>query len=135
MKKRLRKRFDLALEETEITGHVLYDARHSYASTILARCRDFVCVSAQLGHASPKPRRIIYAHPIAGRRSELCRCARRIRSGLAVARRRATSRYNRFCLTFWSHPPDSNRRPADYESAALPTELGWLSIAVRSTTE
>ena len=54
MKKRLRKRFDLALEETEITGHVLYDARHSYASTILARCRDFVYVSAQLGHASPK---------------------------------------------------------------------------------
>src|SRR5271156_3624808 len=27
----------------------------------------------------------------------------------------------------WSHPSDSNRRPADYESAALPTELGWLS--------
>jgi hypothetical protein len=26
---------------------------------------------------------------------------------------------------FWSHPSDSNRRPADYESAALPTELGW----------
>src|SRR6185369_10067571 len=25
----------------------------------------------------------------------------------------------------WSHPPGSNRRPADYESAALPTELGW----------
>ncbi len=33
----------------------------------------------------------------------------------------------------WSHPPDSNRRPADYESAALPTELGWLSVA-RSLT-
>ena len=28
-------------------------------------------------------------------------------------------------LRFWSHPSDSNRRPADYESAALPTELGW----------
>ena len=26
---------------------------------------------------------------------------------------------------FWSHPSESNRRPADYESAALPTELGW----------
>ncbi len=26
---------------------------------------------------------------------------------------------------FWSHPPGSNRRPADYESAALPAELGW----------
>ena len=29
----------------------------------------------------------------------------------------------------WSHPPGSNRRPADYESAALPTELGWLAWA------
>ena len=28
----------------------------------------------------------------------------------------------------WSHPPGSNRRPADYESAALPTELGWLDL-------
>ena len=28
-------------------------------------------------------------------------------------------------LKIWSHPPGSNRRPADYESAALPTELGW----------
>ena len=26
----------------------------------------------------------------------------------------------------WSHPPESNRRPTDYESVALPTELGWL---------
>ena len=27
----------------------------------------------------------------------------------------------------WSHPPESNRRPTDYESVALPTELGWLT--------
>jgi hypothetical protein len=30
-----------------------------------------------------------------------------------------------FIRVFWSHPSDSNRRPADYESAALPAELGW----------
>ena len=28
-------------------------------------------------------------------------------------------------LESWSHPPESNRRPSDYESDALPTELGW----------
>ena len=28
----------------------------------------------------------------------------------------------------WSHPPESNRRPTDYESVALPTELGWLVL-------
>ena len=26
-----------------------------------------------------------------------------------------------------SHPSESNRRPTDYESVALPTELGWRS--------
>lgn len=26
-----------------------------------------------------------------------------------------------------SHPSESNRRPAAYEAAALPTELGWLA--------
>jgi hypothetical protein len=31
-------------------------------------------------------------------------------------------------LILWSHPPGSNRRPADYESAALPAELGWRSL-------
>ncbi len=29
-------------------------------------------------------------------------------------------------LKIWSHPPESNWRPTDYESVALPTELGWL---------
>ena len=37
-----------------------------------------------------------------------------------------------FCLGLrdlgWSHPPGFNRRPADYESAALPAELGWLAF-------
>ena len=32
----------------------------------------------------------------------------------------------------WSHPPGSNRRPADYESAALPAELGWLVFILNS---
>ena len=29
---------------------------------------------------------------------------------------------------YWSHPSDLNRRPFDYESNALPTELGWLEM-------
>ena len=40
--------------ETGIAGPVLYDARHTDASPLLARCRDFVYVGAQLGHTSPK---------------------------------------------------------------------------------
>src|SRR5208282_6460558 len=36
----------------------------------------------------------------------------------------------RKCLILWSHPPGSNRRPADYESAALPAELGWPFLLI-----
>jgi len=63
---RLRKRFDLAMDETAIAAHVLYDARHTYASTLLARCRDFVYVAAQMGHASPKTTMDHYAHLLPG---------------------------------------------------------------------
>ena len=63
---RLRKRFDLAMYETAIAAHVLYDARHTYASTLLARCRDFVYVAAQMGHASPKTTMDHYAHLLPG---------------------------------------------------------------------
>jgi hypothetical protein len=38
---------------------------------------------------------------------------------------RATSTANP--LKRWSHPPGLNRRPTDYESVALPAELGWPS--------
>ena len=30
---------------------------------------------------------------------------------------------------YWSHPSDLNRRPFDYESNALPTELGWPELS------
>src|SRR5262249_3578387 len=36
------------------------------------------------------------------------------------------ARASKLLILNWSHPPGLNRRPADYESAALPTELGWL---------
>ena len=34
----------------------------------------------------------------------------------------------------WSHESDLNRRPAVYETAALPTELSWLEKEMRSAT-
>ena len=34
---------------------------------------------------------------------------------------------NRDSLLILSHLSDSNQRPADYKSAALPTELKWLN--------
>ena len=38
-------------------------------------------------------------------------------------------------IILWSHPPGSNRRPADYESAALPAELGWPVLSFNDLTE
>ena len=41
------------------------------------------------------------------------------------------TREESYTLKMWverfnmSHPSESNRRPAAYEAAALPTELGW----------
>ena len=52
------------------------------------------------------------------------------RAGLVAvdrARRPASPR------NFKSHPPESNRRPTDYESVALPTELGWPTPDDRRT--
>ena len=34
-----------------------------------------------------------------------------------------------------SHPSESNRRPTDYESVALPTELGWQNISLAGINE
>lgn len=61
-------------------------------------------------------------------------------SGLGWAQKWAQSPvpiFNNLCklLIFWSHPPGSNRRPADYESVALPTELGWLTSFEFTTAE
>ena len=65
------------------------------------------------------------------RRRTPCRCAgapiRLFWTGLEQARDQHP-RLTSFVL--WSHPPGLNRRPADYESAALPTELGWLFLGV-----
>jgi len=63
---RLRKRLDLATDETAIIGHVPNDAGHTYASTLRARCRDFFYVAAQMGHASPKTTMDHYAHLLPG---------------------------------------------------------------------
>lgn len=55
-------RFDQAMKECEIEGHVMYDCRHSYASTLLQRCRDVVYTAKMLGHSSAVTTLKYYAH-------------------------------------------------------------------------
>jgi integrase len=58
----LGKRFELALGECAITGHVMYDCRHTFASVLLQRCRDVVYTAKMLGHADPATTLRYYAH-------------------------------------------------------------------------
>ena len=60
------KRFERALRECGITGHTLYDTRHTFASVLYARCRDVVYTARMLGHSSPTTTLQYYAHFVAG---------------------------------------------------------------------
>jgi integrase len=50
---RVRKRFARVLKKAEITGHRLYDLRHTFATQLLAKGAPITYVAAQLGHARP----------------------------------------------------------------------------------
>ncbi len=58
----LSKRWLTALDECGIAGHVMYDCRHTFASVLLARCKDVVYVAKMLGHADPGITLKHYAH-------------------------------------------------------------------------
>ena len=62
----LGKRFELAMRECGITGHVMYDCRHTFASVLLQRCRDVVYVAKMLGHSDPATTLRYYSHFLAG---------------------------------------------------------------------
>jgi integrase len=50
---RVRKWFASAMKRAGLSGHRLYDLRHTFASTHLAKGHPITYVSAQLGHAKP----------------------------------------------------------------------------------
>jgi integrase len=50
---RVRKRFARVLKKAQITGHRLYDLRHTFATQLLAKGAPITYVAAQLGHARP----------------------------------------------------------------------------------
>ena len=56
-------------------------------------------------------------------RMRICAGTSDMRATEPQARLSPKNHVGRFVADFWSRQSDSNRRPADYESAALPTEL------------
>ena len=96
---RLTKRMKLVLERAGIeTAHGLYDLRHSFVTHGLVAGRSPTDIAADIGDAVETVLRFC-AHPTSTHRStETCNTDA------------TRERKNR------SHPPESNRRPADYES-------------------
>ena len=50
---RVRKRFIRVLKKAGVSGHRLYDLRHTFATSLLAKNAPITYVAAQLGHAKP----------------------------------------------------------------------------------
>jgi hypothetical protein len=120
------------------TGLNFQSSRRTSSTLFGALAKDPKSTPAHMRHTDPQVtlkhyQQAVPAEVKAAGGSDRNNCARRrqmcawseVLGGLWVGtRRKAPSKP----LIFWSHPPESNRRPADYESAALPTELGWLRL-------
>ena len=116
-----------------------YDMRHAAASLLIA---DGIADHGGLGHARPRPDLDHAQHlrPCAagcgsahgrsnGAASGVNLRARWLTVGVNDGGRQGIAPLSATILSSlrafsWSRPPDSNRRPAVYETAALPTELG-----------
>jgi len=59
---RVRKRFRRAMTKANVTGHRLYDLRHTFATSLLEKGAPITYVAAQLGHARPSTTLQFYAH-------------------------------------------------------------------------
>ena len=57
-----RKRFARAMRVAKVSGHRLYDLRHTFATSLLAMNVPITFVSAQLGHSKPSTTLQHYAH-------------------------------------------------------------------------
>ncbi len=126
------------LKKANLPAFRLYDLRHTYATTLLARGAPITYVAAQLGHTTPATTLRYYAHwiptrdtrwvdlldgvPAAGR--ERARASLEAPGSQPVANSRNLDRSGGLSgWNHWSRRPDLNRGPVDYESTALPTEL------------
>lgn len=63
---RVRKHFKTAMRKANLSGHKLYDCRHTYATLLLAKGAPITYVAAQLGHAKPNTTLQYYARWLPG---------------------------------------------------------------------
>ena len=126
-----------------------YDLRRTHASLLTHESVHPRKISARLGHSSIKLAMDAYGHLFDGSDRDSAETMERpfgeepkrpraptVPGGNRRADKNSKARWERAAkrlIMLWSHPPGLNRRPADYESAALPTELGWLALLILTT--
>ena len=125
--------FHALVERAGLRRQRFHDLRHCCATLLLAQGVSLRVIMETLGHNQIGVSMNTYAHVIPALREDATARAgcRPLPSGLPSERRAgrtSLARPARFCLMRcrfpWSRPRDSNPRPAVYETAALPTELG-----------
>src|SRR6516162_4741417 len=93
----------------------------------MTRLKEPTTLGARRKWAAERPGFCLWAEPFGCGSPSLAHYWHTFRHPMRQSR---CSQFERSSFVFrwlgWSHPPGLNRRPADYESAALPTELGWL---------
>ena len=122
----LRRRvFYRLLEQAGLRKIRLHDLRHTYASLLIQQGESLAYVQQQLGHSSVQVTVDVYGHLIPGaNRAAVDRLdAQPARNPAATSANRSRTRRAVSGCKNWSRRADSNRGPADYESAALPAEL------------
>jgi hypothetical protein len=131
------RRFQAICEANGLPKLRLYDLRHTHASLLIHEGVHPKKISERLGHSSLKLTMDTYGHLFEGSDRDSAEKMEKLFGESKVPRVLTMPARNRVAdknaakklILFWSHPPGSNRRPADYESAALPAELGWPVIS------
>ena len=125
-----------ALRRAKLRRIRVHDLRHGAASFAISTGADIATVSRQLGHANVAITLSTYAHWFAQRTdsglgARLDALVRKEGGGFSVVPSTSTEMPSTEVIEKWWPGSESNQRHADFQSAALPTELpghSWISF-------
>jgi len=138
---KVRKVFARLLTKAGLAQCNLHFLRHTFASLLIQQGESLAYVKEQMGHSSIDVTVDTYGHLVPGGNRQ---AVDKLDDGSEIPDQFGVeTKWKHFepkvapeekaalqvIEKNWSHPPESNRRPTDYESVALPTELGWLRWA------
>src|SRR5215813_548241 len=112
---KIRKIFTKLLAKSGLAQRNLHYLRHTFASLLLQQGESLKYVQEQHGHSTIKMTCDTYGHLVpGGNRQAVDRLddGNRMETFWIREAYRRTASYGKY----WSHPPESNRRPTDYES-------------------